>query len=191
MQPCNIPVSRLYKRKPASAGFTLAELLVVTALLGLLASVILARLHTLKLRANDAVRVANLIQLRDALAQYHIDHDAYPATFPLGLPLPGCDYSFVRRGECLGNPTDYIPGLVPNYMPRLPTDPALNCAGTAHSFVYTSNGRDYKLITHVEAGRVPAMNDPVWDGGPNDYIIDGPNQVHYGVWSPDAACWIL
>ena len=189
-----MPVCQNRLTQHTAGGFTLAELLVVTAILGLLASVVLTNLNKAKIRANDAVRVANLTQLRDALERYHIDHDSYPATFAPSIPTSPWEDppTLSKLRECSGD--EYIPGLVPTYIARLPTDPALDCAGTSHSWVYASNGIDYKLITHVQGQYYEFFIDPAWDGGSADAgycIIDGSEHVHYGVWTMGAVCWRL
>ncbi|MBU2103918.1 type II secretion system GspH family protein [Patescibacteria group bacterium] len=59
-------------------GFTLIELLVVIAIIDLLSSIVLTSLSTARAKANNARRVADLIQIRTALALYHINNGAYP-----------------------------------------------------------------------------------------------------------------
>ena len=52
-------------------GFTLIELLVVVAIIGLLASVILASLNTARGKARDAQRESNLQNIQIALEMYY------------------------------------------------------------------------------------------------------------------------
>lgn len=97
----------------------------------------------------------------------------------------------MQRGECIGNPTDYIPGLAPTYIKKLPSDPILDCDGITHSWFYASNGRDYKVMTHTEF-QLPvfwSLMDPAWDGGVDDCLIDNAGSNHYAAWSSGGACW--
>src|SRR3990167_526198 len=55
---------------PESRGFTLIELLVVITIIGLLASVVLARLSSARAKARDARRYSDLLQLQLALELY-------------------------------------------------------------------------------------------------------------------------
>ncbi len=55
-------------------GFTLIELLVVIAIIGILASVVLASLNEARENARDAVRKADLDQIRIAMNLYYNNH---------------------------------------------------------------------------------------------------------------------
>ena len=61
-----------------SGGFTLIELLVVIAIIGLLASIVMASLSTVRAKARDARRIADIDQLRKALTIYSSDFGTYP-----------------------------------------------------------------------------------------------------------------
>ncbi|HWV98399.1 MAG TPA: type II secretion system protein [Candidatus Acidoferrum sp.] len=61
------------------AGFTLLELLVVIALIGILASVLLPALSRAKAKGQDAACKNHLRQIGIALAMYVSDHNRYPS----------------------------------------------------------------------------------------------------------------
>ncbi len=77
-------------------------------------------------------RVQDLVTINDALKAYHKTHGAYPAAAGLG--------GILDRGEA------WIPGLAPDILPELPRDPAMSMERDGPQYVYTSDGKDYKLL---------------------------------------------
>ncbi|MDD3435410.1 MAG: prepilin-type N-terminal cleavage/methylation domain-containing protein, partial [Patescibacteria group bacterium] len=59
-------------------GFTLVELLVVVAIIGILAAVSVVALNTARARARDSRRVADVRQMQTALELYYNDEGTYP-----------------------------------------------------------------------------------------------------------------
>jgi general secretion pathway protein G len=66
------------RRRIRIRGFTLIELVVVMALLGLLLSMALPRYMASLARGREQVLVHNLAQLREAIDRYRGDRGAYP-----------------------------------------------------------------------------------------------------------------
>jgi len=60
-------------------GFTLVELLVVISIIGLMSSLAVVSLNSARVKARDALRKADMSQMRTALNLYYMDHNAYPA----------------------------------------------------------------------------------------------------------------
>jgi len=63
----------------SSRGFTLLELMIVIAIMGVLITIAQPNLKTTIIRAREAVLKENLYQLRDALDQFYADNGKYPA----------------------------------------------------------------------------------------------------------------
>lgn len=157
-------------------GFTLIELLVVISIIGLLASVVLVSLNGARKKARDIARKSTLRQIASALELYFSNYNTYPTT-PNGIggftwyssenninssyctPLGSCP-GFSASGN-------FIPGLAPAYISQEPHDPnpsiGLVCAGWAPSYIYNSNGTDYKIVSHCAAETGYQSEDSFYD----------------------------
>lgn len=63
-----------------SKGFTLLELMIVLAIMGVLISIAQPSLQTSVIRAREAVLREDLFQIREAIDQYYADNGQYPPT---------------------------------------------------------------------------------------------------------------
>ncbi len=118
------------KKKLTAQGFTLIELLVVVAIIGILASLIMANLVGIRQRARDAQRKSDIRQIQSAVELYRSDVGSYPTT----VQYPACNTSLTANST--------------TYMKAIPCDP-LN---TTTPYSYTSNGTTYSLIACLENG---------------------------------------
>lgn len=74
----NKNMKKIQTKNPNKKGFTLLELLIVVAIIGLLASLILVGLASFRTRGRDARRVADLKQVQNGLEVYYTKNLEYP-----------------------------------------------------------------------------------------------------------------
>lgn len=68
------------RRSSSRSGFTLMELIIVVAVIGILATIALPALKDVPRRGAEAVLKSNLRIFRDVIDQYHGDKGHYPPT---------------------------------------------------------------------------------------------------------------
>jgi general secretion pathway protein G len=62
------------------SGFTLIELIVVVAIIGILATIAVPAMRTAPMRARESALKEDLFTLRSCLDQFHADRGRYPTT---------------------------------------------------------------------------------------------------------------
>jgi prepilin-type N-terminal cleavage/methylation domain-containing protein len=173
-------------------GFTLIELLVVIAIIGLLSSVVLASLNTARSKARNAKRLSDLHQITNALEMYYDANGTYPVV------TANTDTNW--RSECATwggyAPSSVIPGLVPTYLPSMPSDPSMDSAAQPYStscYLYRSNGSDYAILDHASPDipytSRPTLIDPTRDSGSDICAVDGTTIWSWKVSTPGGRCW--
>ncbi len=145
-------------------GYTLFEMLVVIAIIGLLSTLAIVILHNARETARNAKRLSDVRQVQTALGLYFSDSKDYPATVDFGG-------------------TGSIVGASVTYMAQVPQNPTpvdfseFDCTGYAQ-YVYThdtANGESYHIVycisqavSDVVAGIHCVTPDSVADdGGPD------------------------
>ncbi len=177
-----------YISSQKNKGFTLVELLVSIAIIGLLSTVVFASYSQAQKKARIARRVSDLKQVQTALAYYYAVNKSYPNT------------SWEWRSTCSSwgsyAPNNVIPGLVPNYIANIPADPQTNAAANTSCYIYASNGTDYFFkayniaeFSHADYLSKPELVDPAMDGGANLQIVDGVTPWAWKVYTPGIAGW--
>ena len=135
-------------------AFTLIEVLVVTAVISLLASVVNAQLGDARDKADDAHMKQEVGQVRNAVEQYRQKNG--------NVPYVASGYtagSMVTEGE-----PEYdalMEQLVPDYMSSVPTSPN----GQSYSYLATTDGQDAVFVA--------ALNNPSSGSNSNSCEVIG------------------
>lgn len=134
-------------------AFTLIELLIVIAIIGILAVALLPAITTGPARARDAARIAAVNDVVSAMEQYNLDEGGYPAQ-TTGTEAADClDFT----AETLG--TDETAN-VRIYFGKLPTVTAVNdelCSGDGLLF-YKTGVVDASYLVAVQVERSEVAN---------------------------------
>ncbi|MBI4067477.1 type II secretion system protein [Candidatus Gottesmanbacteria bacterium] len=153
------------------AGFTLIEILVAATIISLLSTIGFISYQATGRIARDAKRKADLQQIRSALEVYKSVNRVYPMT---GSNLWYSSESGDDHLPDVVSRADYVPGLEPNYIAKLPKDPkgGISTISTCNdvppymrAYLYRSDdGSEYKLLSHCapEAANW-STNDPYYD----------------------------
>jgi prepilin-type N-terminal cleavage/methylation domain-containing protein len=157
---------QLRKNQP---GFTIVELLIVIVVIGILAAIVIVAYNGVQGRASLNKKIGDLSSIRRVIESYYALNGSYPTT--------GNTWSFQRN---LGD--SFIPGVTPSIASKLPSVSDGSTGNpTDNSYVYNSNGTDYKIIYYLGAG-IPA--DQYANVPPS--MIDPFGSTHkdrYGFWS--------
>ena len=176
-------------------SFTLIELLIVVAIIGILAALIIFSVTTASAKARDVKRQEDLKNVQKALEMYYTSNGSYPSTG--GAVWGDCGYG----SHTLTGSNGWVPNLAPTYIPSLPLDPRneVDCTGASNSnacYIYISDGTNYKLsaLRTVETTLPTATNtlQNFWDpqygvGAPGD--VGAPADCRYSLYTPGAKAW--
>ena len=105
-------------------GFTLIELLVVVAIIGVLASVVMASLNPSRAKGRDARRFSDMHEVINALSLYYSTNGSYPPVNSSSQGVGGWNVSYL---------SGFLQDLVPAFLPYNPKDP-INQLDSGFSF---------------------------------------------------------
>ncbi len=77
-------------QKKLQAGFTIIELLIVIAIIGILATLVLTNFQGAQAKGRDTVRKNDINSIYQKLEEYYNENGAYPSTV-VAADLPGID----------------------------------------------------------------------------------------------------
>ena len=121
-------------------GFTLVELLIVIAIIGILISVGLASFRRAQTQTRDGQRKADIANIRGALEQFYADNNVYPSALP----------------DLESNPSPTSP-----YIKQVPTDPQ------GATYIYQGGGQTYCIASDLE---INSGTDPGTCSGAHNYV---------------------
>jgi prepilin-type N-terminal cleavage/methylation domain-containing protein len=134
-------------RKDIHKAFTVVELLLVIAVIGILASILIVSYNGVQQQAQNVRRLNDIDTVSSALALYAKEHDgSYPAT--TSNTMANWKSVDVRTdSNCFNGSaqTDWIPGVdsLPQSVPNTGSLTGVN--GSSGCYLYASNGTDYVL----------------------------------------------
>lgn len=130
----------------SNSGFTLIELMVVVAILGILSSFVMRGVGQAVARTRDAKRFSDAQAIAFALRQYYVDKQSYPPVHAQSAGWGGWNVSYKP---------DFLSELAP-YLSKIPSDP-LNNAGSGIDFT-TPGGRYYYAYYNYPDGYGASKN---------------------------------
>jgi len=138
---------------PKSKAFTLIELLIVVAIIGILSSVVLVGLRGVRAKARDAQRISDFRQIQAALELFYSQTNRYPRS--PGAPTWAGHWA--NFATCLetGSGCGFT---ISNYHPvmrRVPQDPQHNPATSWPTYypgypTGCTDGQSYRLAVRLE-----------------------------------------
>lgn len=157
-------------------GFTLVELLVVIAVLGILVTIGLTSFTSAQARGRDTKRKSDLKQISNALEIYYNDYGTYPGGAAGGL-IEGCPYDPVAKQ---GTPCPWGTGQFSDgktvYFQVLPKDPS---KGYSYYYRKDSSNLGFQLFAHLENAQDPDIISTVYSCG------SGTNTCNFAITSPN------
>jgi len=116
-------------------GFTLVELLVAVGIIGVLASISIVSVGSIRSKARDARRLADVKQVQNALELVFNDYEKYPVQATEGT------YKLICNGEvadaCTTDPDKTYMAMPVNPMPNGTAYKYKSADGLTYSFVFT------------------------------------------------------
>jgi len=127
-------------------GFTLVELLVVMAILGVLVTIIAGGFRSAQARGRDAERKSDLKQVSQSLELFFSDYGRYPDD--ASGKILGCPYSTGGGSSCTWGESEFTDTKT-IYFKTLPQDPTSSLS-YFYRIVPSSSNQKFQLFAHLE-----------------------------------------
>jgi type IV pilus assembly protein PilA len=145
-------------------GFTLLEILLVIALIGILAGIVIVAINPGKQTADarNTKRASDVDTIMNALYQYSIDNSgALPAGIPSDSMCPGVGASEICKTMGCTGYVDLSPlTLAEKYIVAIPADPqnGVLAIGVGYNVVKTADNRLIVCAPHAENGETISIS---------------------------------
>lgn len=158
-------------------GFTLVELLVVMAIIGVLASLAIGGFRTAQARGRDATRKSDLKQIAHSLELYYGDYGQYPNVAGTSR-IAGCPST--TNTACVWG-TGSFTDTKTVYFKEVPADPVPQ-QNYYYRIVPGSNNQKYQIFAYLET-----PNDPDKMTGLPSYSCGTSRNCNFAVVSANAS----
>lgn len=159
------------------SGFTLIELMLVIAILGVLTALALGSYVGSQQRGRDARRKGDLHSIGQSLETYFNDYGRYPSSNAAGA-IVGCDTATPPTPCTWGGQWRDSKGTI--YMVILPGDPQ-----PGKTYIYRSSGASYQLYASLENTQDGEYHSGGYSPSTLNCATSGTGLCTYGISSAD------
>ncbi len=134
------------RQRHSTRAFTLIEILIVIAIIGLLASFIYVMINPTKQlgRGRDTQRQTDVNTIMNAVYQYAVDNNNLPPGIPKGTPEVICKSG---AGSCRNGVDLSVLTLNGKYLTAIPSDPQAPATGTGTNYTIMKDSNSRLVVT--------------------------------------------
>lgn len=151
--------NKITRTRTYIGAFTLVELLVVMAILGVLVALVAGNFRTAQIRGRDAQRKSDLKELSHSLELFYADYGKYPSESSGYIAACSYNPSLGTGTSCAWGEGEFTDGKTV-YFKTMPEDPA-SSSNYRYKIVAGSSNQKYQLYTRLENTQDPAIDSDV------------------------------